>query len=551
MRNRSRSTTLILIIVLAGAFSFYLASLTLDRFGFYHDDGIYVVTAKSLATGQGYRIISLPYEPVQTKYPPFYPFLLSLIWRAYPNFPDNLLPMMLFSVLATIVFLALTWLYLVKKKYSTGWLVTAVVALAAVNWRMVILATNLYSEMVYAALSVAGLWIAEAYEAKRESRLMGLVLGGILGLSFLTRASGIALMIAVVSYYLLRRQFGKASLLVAVGGFFVLAWLGWAYVNRTTVETVNAAFYTSYLHDFYDSIDDLPALLSTVGINAFMLMFASIPLVSLGLEYVQVQNFFVGYLILIGLIFFVFAAGFLRHLSERFRLLHLYVLFYLALHLLWPYSSYDRFLMPILPFLLLFLITEFQVLIVLAQNGLTSTGQIARKLGAAFVGFVLLGVVGVGTYNYSLGIYRSLASNPIDASRALEDKQAIQWINANTAPTDVLLSYRDPLYYLFTGRKALRPLEIVARSPSQGQAAQYERAKVIFRIIKESHSRYLIRTSSDFSFESQSKLVRESFTTLLEQHPKTFVPVFESADGNTIIYKIRIADPLVVDSFRK
>ena len=59
-------------------------------FGMFHDDGVYLVTAKALATGQGYRIASLPGQPAQTKYPELFPWLLSLVWRAFPVFPQNL-----------------------------------------------------------------------------------------------------------------------------------------------------------------------------------------------------------------------------------------------------------------------------------------------------------------------------------------------------------------------------------------------------------------------------------------------------------------------------
>src|SRR5437867_3443068 len=78
-RNPNRLTFMTLIIILLCATLVYSTTLNPERFGGYHDDGIYVTTAKALATGQGYRIVSLPYEPAQTKYPPFYPFLLSLI----------------------------------------------------------------------------------------------------------------------------------------------------------------------------------------------------------------------------------------------------------------------------------------------------------------------------------------------------------------------------------------------------------------------------------------------------------------------------------------
>src|SRR5688572_6363137 len=112
--NTSRMINLILLIILSGASLLYFAAMRPDRFGAYHDDGIYVTTAKALATGEGYRIISLPYEPAQTKYPPFYPFLLSIIWRISPDFPENLTWMMMLSVAATVSFLGLTYRYLVE-----------------------------------------------------------------------------------------------------------------------------------------------------------------------------------------------------------------------------------------------------------------------------------------------------------------------------------------------------------------------------------------------------------------------------------------------------
>ena len=62
----------------------------MPRFGDFHDDSIYYVTAKSLAGGGGYRIESLPGEPAQTKYPPLYPLLLSIAWKFDPQFPRNL-----------------------------------------------------------------------------------------------------------------------------------------------------------------------------------------------------------------------------------------------------------------------------------------------------------------------------------------------------------------------------------------------------------------------------------------------------------------------------
>ena len=41
--------------------------------GIYHDDGIYVCTAKALAQGQGYRLIDLPGSPDSDQIPHYLP----------------------------------------------------------------------------------------------------------------------------------------------------------------------------------------------------------------------------------------------------------------------------------------------------------------------------------------------------------------------------------------------------------------------------------------------------------------------------------------------
>jgi len=154
--NKSRPKVWVLAVALAGSFLLCLASLNPDSFGRYHDDTIFVTTAKALASGQGYRIISMPSEPVQVKYPPFYPFLLSLIWRVHPQFPENVTAMMLLSIIATVSFLGLSWQYLVNESYASRWRALLIVILAAINWRILVLGTTVYSEMVYASLSVVG-----------------------------------------------------------------------------------------------------------------------------------------------------------------------------------------------------------------------------------------------------------------------------------------------------------------------------------------------------------------------------------------------------------
>ena len=106
-----RKLTAIGVFLAALAPSAYLAWTlrTMPHLGFYHDDSIYWVSARSLATGDGYRIQSLPGQPYQTKYPPLYPALLASIWKLNPRFPANLPLATLFSWLLMPLFLAALW----------------------------------------------------------------------------------------------------------------------------------------------------------------------------------------------------------------------------------------------------------------------------------------------------------------------------------------------------------------------------------------------------------------------------------------------------------
>src|SRR4051794_11358107 len=74
-----------LLIAIAGLYG-------IDRqvLGLFHDDGIYVVVAKSMSDGDGYHIVSLPSSPPQTKYPFLYSFLLSSVWKMNSKFPENI-----------------------------------------------------------------------------------------------------------------------------------------------------------------------------------------------------------------------------------------------------------------------------------------------------------------------------------------------------------------------------------------------------------------------------------------------------------------------------
>ena len=547
----SKKAIVVLVILLISVSVYYLSVLTPESFGPYHDDSVYVVMAKAMATGQGYRIISLPGEPPQAKSPPFYLALLSAIWFVDPSFPANLTPMMQLSVLATIAFLAITWLYLVKHSYASPGQALLVVALVALNWRTVILGTGIYSEMVYSALSIGGLHLAEKYEKEEKGWATPVMLSLVIILAFFTRTAGITVVLSVCAYYLLRRRWRRLWP-IAIAGLFVALWLGWGYASGAAADSVNAGYYEGYLQTFAQTVRDVQGdgrsslfavVLSILAKNAVMLIFVSVPLVCMGLPYDWPRHL-PPYLFSIGLGVFVVAlifvaAGFIRHRSSRLRLLHIYIIFYLALHLLWPYTAYDRFVMPLLPFFLLFGMTEVLALLTAVRKEFKSSKGIVGKLVTGVVGLSVTIVIGSLCFSYCFGLTRPLAYSTEMARRAAEDAPAIRWIQEFTDPSDVLLCYRDAMYYLYTARKAARASPMREGGlVYERQASVEEQANTIFRIIDENAARYLILTWTDLELQDQVDPYQTAYKVVLQQYPDIFVPVFKSTDGRTLIYRI-------------
>jgi len=271
----------------------------------------------------------------------------------------------------------------------------------------------------------------------------------------------------------------------------------------------------------------------------------SVPLVCSGFEYGFIAGIsgpiLVAAILSFVLILFLICAGFLRQILKGLRLLQVYVFTSLVVCLFWlPNVSYDRFLMPLLPFLLLFAVVELDRLMKLARREFLSAGTAIKKASAAIVGLVLLLPAGMTLQNYGYGVKQLFDSFDKNAARAKEDDQAFAWIKANADPSDTLVCYRDPKYFLYTGHKATRFFPMKAGVSWQEDPASIKNlTNLTFQIIGEANGRYVVMTSTDFELEDQPEQHRRSFRKIVEDHPEKFVPAFASADGRSQIYRIQ------------
>lgn len=540
-RIAERKAARFLYVVLAVVFVLSLGLIHTARFGEAYDDAIYVTAAKSLATGAGYSLINLPNPVPQTLVPPLYPVVLSFIWKVSP-FPENLKWMMLLSAILFVGFLGLAARYLVTQNYATPWQAVVVVILAGVNWRMMTLSTLIVSEVLFALLSTATLYLAELYE-RDERSWIGAVLGLFAGLAFLTRTSAIVLLMTVASYLVLRHRWKKALLPVAVGSLFVIAWLGWGYINRNPGSGEHASYYAGYARGIDATLGQLQALNNVSRLSAHLQIIETnaigtlvwMPLQSLGLR----SSISPAALITLLLFFLLmFAAGLLRELRNKFRLLHLFLIFYFVLHLIPPSHSYERYLMPIVPLLLLFVVREFSVLFSTMRAALYSSASYFKKAVPAIVVLVFAATAMAAVFSNGTGIFLSMTSSKIE-SVSTQDALVFDWIKANTNPSDVLVCFADQKFYLYTGRKAVRSitvnvLDLVVYQNREPDAD--EMVSVFLNIIEESRGSYVIFGASDF--ESQAPAYGKAIQSHIEQQPQIFSAEFSSSSGDVIIYRV-------------
>ncbi|HEX6260057.1 MAG TPA: hypothetical protein VFZ51_05330, partial [Woeseiaceae bacterium] len=107
-RTRDLAIGLLIVLVLLP-----LYVLRLDHVvGQVIDDAWYVMLGKALAEGRGYWLVNAPIDRILPGYPPGFPALLSLVFRVYPSFPDNVWLLKSLSIAATLGVALLSFYYL-------------------------------------------------------------------------------------------------------------------------------------------------------------------------------------------------------------------------------------------------------------------------------------------------------------------------------------------------------------------------------------------------------------------------------------------------------
>ena len=435
------------------------------------DGAGYAILAKALLSGQGYREIDRPGAPLHAHFPPGYPAALSSIWLITG---PSVLTAHVFSTVCVVVatLAAWQWFRSMECPRAAAWMGLTL----ALNWTWSRTAGAIQSEPLYLALSMITLLISTRI-ARKGSIREALFLGLMLGACVLTRHVGVMLAASIGFYLLLQRRVPAFLSLTIAGSLVVLPWVAWvAFVHENTQPELlvrggslgriaaQSLFYTRRLPDVLTgpivevgTVFTMPAVIidrlpSWISVATCLTVWAFVATV-------------------------VITYGCARTLwCPRRRLAGLVAFFTLGLLLVWPFTEAGRFLIPLVPCLLLGAVEGLSPILRRLETALRNYAPYLKKRRQCHpksLAAILILLVSMPYAIYSLASRRAGAQRQNHA----DFDAACSWIMGEAkSPGPILTRHPGEVYWL-TGRQAV--------------PAGLEEAN-IGRMIEEHHVAYLL-----------------------------------------------------------
>jgi hypothetical protein len=461
----------ILVLLCLPSLLFVCQNRDVPHFGILQDDGVYLIDAKALAQGDGYRILSLPAQPFDTRYPPLYPLYLSIAWRIIPAFPASLSVAIMLSWLSLPLVLIFAYLWCRRHSFPVPitWLV---VGLFALNPYLLFFVSNLGSEMLFMVFLLGAILMADRPD---QVDWRGPLFAGVIGgAAYLTRTSGIALLPAAIAYYFWGKR-PRAALWFALGMLPAIAgWTLWSRMHAAPGHDVVTLCYTNYLGYYFMNVGwdnfgqvlwrNVSALLESMGSLVFPQMMEEGLLAKLILWPLAV----------------VMILGCVRIVRQGVgRLYAFFGTVSLAMLLVWHYQPNQRFVLPVAPLLLAGFCSEMVYLATRFREAIAYRSRI-RHLAAYSVAGCLVTVLTVGLVLQicmDVGVIPKLFRD--DRANTLAYRSIYGWIASHLPPDANILWQDDTALYLATGRHAVSfvvpPREFKATGGDAGEAARYRR----------------------------------------------------------------------------
>ena len=508
-----------LLPTVVGALVCAVAASMVDGFivGIAHDDGMYVILAKAIATGQGYRWLHVPGTPPASHFPPGYPAVLALLWWLFPVFPANAV---LFK-LANAFFLgaaAAGVACFARARFGMSRFGAAVLAVATtLGIPTLTLTVLVMSEPFFLALLLPTLIYAERVAEAESPSIRDLVLLALLvGADTLVRTHGITLIGAVVIVLCMRRRFRPAAIFAAVAVATLVPWQLWVSTHAGVVPPTMQGNYESYGAWFARGLhaEGLHLVVRTVARTTSDLAAMFEVLVAPSTPH------------LVRLVAFIVLAALgvvgARALWRRAPVTALFLALYSAIVIAWPFSP-ARFFWGIWPLVILLPVLGARDALAWRPGRLELRGLRFATLGGA-----LLLVCGYGTYNFRGYRHQWWASIPRNISRNVQPM--LEYVATRTPPNAVLETEAEATVYLYTGRQTV-PVGTFTVDEYFGPRTPAQNAAVIQAAVDRYHPRAVVVSSGPMR-----DAVRE---LAVSQHPSLVVVDTFPGGGLVLIPKSR------------
>ncbi len=307
------------------------------------DGAGYAVLAQAWQSGQGYRAIDHPDRPRHAHFPPGYPLVLALAWQVTGK---SATAAHILSVLFTLGACLAAWSWFRRLMASPAALVLGLAL--GVNWLWARTGSAILSEPLYMLLSQLTI-LAFIEAGRRNTRGAGTIsfLSAILAACLLTRHVAIGLALAVLLDLTLRRRWSDAMAIAGLAAILVSPWLGWMAVVGVGGGTQASLLVQGDLtlaqriaHQFVFYVQRIPDQLTGPFVEVGTLYHHSAIIASAANLWAVLATA-------------VIVGGWARALrTPRRRLAGLVPLCTLGILVVWPYTEAGRFLIPLIPNLL-------------------------------------------------------------------------------------------------------------------------------------------------------------------------------------------------------
>jgi hypothetical protein len=256
---RVRPSALTLLLVVGTVLAVAVYAIGPYPVGVFYDDGIYLILAKALASGEGYRYLNIPGQPAATHYPPAYPLFLALIWKLTPEFPRNVFLLKLANA-ALLAAGAGAAAMFGRARLRLRLPVAAVVSVAfAVAVPVLAMSSVLFSEPLFFLLLIAALAASERLLDADARPTAAIGAGALCGLVALARTIGVAAVAGGVVALLSRGRRATAGQFAAASALVLLPWQLWSAMYTSQVPGVLGTSYGSYVGAWLDAVQQAGA----------------------------------------------------------------------------------------------------------------------------------------------------------------------------------------------------------------------------------------------------------------------------------------------------